>query len=64
MTPEQIGQLVRQRRKEAKLTQIDLGEVAGVSFHTIRAIEHGKPGVEIGLVLKVLAELGLEVTIQ
>lgn len=63
MTPEHLGKLVHQRRKEAGLTQIDLGQTAGVSFHTIRAIEHGKPTVEIGLVLRVLAELGLEVTI-
>ena len=64
MTPEQLGILVHQRRKEAGLTQIDLGETAGVSFHTIRAIEHGKPTVAVGLVFQVLAELGLEVTIK
>ena len=63
MTPEEIGKRVHSRRKEAQLTQVELGDVAGVSFHTIRAIERGKPGVEMGLVLKVLAELGLEVTI-
>lgn len=64
MTPEDIGKRVHKRRKEAKLTQVELGDAAGVSFHTIRAIEHGKPGVELGLVLKVMAELGLEVTIS
>jgi HTH-type transcriptional regulator/antitoxin HipB len=57
-TPRDIGALVRDRRQAAGLTQTALAEQAGVSRRWLAAIEAGKPGAEIGLLLRVLAALG------
>ena len=60
-----IGDRVAERRKTLKLSQAELARKAGVSRATLDALENGRAG-ELGFseVTKLLAALGLELTLQ
>ncbi len=60
-TSAQLGELIRERRHEAGLTQKQLAALAGVSPRLVLELEHGREGVGVALVLRVLATLGLDV---
>jgi len=62
--PKQLGELIRQVRKEQGITQEDLSALAGVGPRLIGEIERGKPTAEVGKVFQVLASLGLVLSIQ
>lgn len=59
-TPADIGGLIRTRRRELGLDQAELAARVGVSRLWIIEIERGKPRAELGLVLRTLAVLGIE----
>ena len=59
-TPREIGALVRDRRRDRDLSQDELARRARVSRRWLAAVEAGKPGAELGLVLRTLAVLELE----
>ncbi len=61
-TPSDIGALIRARRRELGLGQAELAEIAGVSRLWINQVEGGKPGAGLGLVLRTLAALGIELS--
>lgn len=52
------------RRKDLRLRQRDLAELAGVSERFVRELEAGKPSVRLDAVGKVLAALGLELVLR
>src|SRR5690348_10665380 len=54
----------RGRRKDLGLSQAELARRAGVSREWINAFEAGKPTAEIGLVLRLLQALGLDVHLE
>jgi y4mF family transcriptional regulator len=54
-----VGQLVRQRRLAAKLTQRQLGELAGVGLRLVSELERGKPTLRMDAVNRTLAVFGL-----
>ncbi len=60
-----IGGQIAERRKTLKLSQAALSQKAGVSRATLDALENGRAG-ELGFskVTKLLAALGLELTLQ
>ena len=60
-----IGGQIAERRKTLKLSQAALSHKAGVSRATLDALENGRAG-ELGFskVTKLLAALGLELTLQ
>ena len=60
----ELGQLVRQTRKEQGLTQLDVAGLAGLSNRFIIDLERGKATLQIQKVLNVLALLGLELTVR
>lgn len=60
MDVEGIGAFVRAKRKELRLTQLEVAELAKVSDRFLRDLEHGKPSAEIGKVIDVLAVLGFD----
>jgi y4mF family transcriptional regulator len=62
-TVHQLGALLRDRRQALGLSQSAVAATAQVSRPTIAALEHGKPTAEIGLCLRVLDALGLEVQV-
>ncbi|WCZ39945.1 anaerobic benzoate catabolism transcriptional regulator [Corynebacterium jeddahense] len=57
---EALGSFVRAQRKERRLTQLEVAELADVSDRFLRELEHGKPTAEIGKVIEVLAVLGYD----
>jgi HTH-type transcriptional regulator/antitoxin HipB len=62
-TPEELGQLIRERRRELGLDQRSLAERVGVSRLWIIEFEKGKPRAEIGLVLRTLNALELSLDV-
>lgn len=63
-TPEDLGHVIRERRKGLGLDQAALAERAGVSRQWVVEVEGGKPRAEVGLVLRVLRVLGVELIAQ
>jgi HTH-type transcriptional regulator / antitoxin HipB len=61
-TPADIGVLIRARRRELGLDQARLAEMAGVSRLWVNQLEGGKPGAGLGLVLRTLSALGIELS--
>lgn len=55
-----LGATVRERRKDLCLTQQQLADLAGTSERFVRALELGKPTVQLNHVVAVLDALGLE----
>ncbi len=60
----QLGQAIRTRRKALKLTQVEAAGMCGVGERFLRELERGKPTVETGRVLQVLAGLGIDVEVK
>ncbi len=60
---EMLGQLVRQARKRAKLSQQQLADAAEVGRRFVSELENGKPTLEIGRVLKVCEAAGVDILI-
>src|SRR5581483_9003162 len=58
-SPADLGLVVRTVRRHSKVRLDDLAATAGVSKQFTSDVEHGKPTVQLGLVLKLLAELGV-----
>ena len=56
---EDLALLLRAVRKSARVRQDDLAATAGVSKQFAADVERGKPTVQLGLVLKLLAEAGV-----
>lgn len=60
MTPEDIGRIIRQKRKADGLTLEEAAGLCGVSYAFLSALEHGKETVRLNKVLQVLQCLGIE----
>ena len=58
-SPADLGLAVRATRRTSKVRLDDLAATAGVSKQFTSDVEYGKPTVQLGLVLKLLSELGL-----
>jgi transcriptional regulator with XRE-family HTH domain len=60
-----IGQQVSERRKQLKLSQLELAQKAGISRATVEALENARSG-ELGFskLTRLLAVLGLELKLQ
>ena len=54
---------IRNARKSHGLTQAELAGLAGTGVRFVSELERGKPGVELGKLLDVLAVLGLRMLI-
>ena len=62
--PEELGKLVRKKRKQSAVKQVKAAGLAGVGVRFLSELERGKPTAELGKVLTVLERLGLEVWIM
>lgn len=59
-----LGLALRAARKSTKVRLDDLADMAGVSKQFVSDVEYGKPTVQLGLVLKLLSEVGLPLTLD
>ncbi|MBA4159564.1 MAG: helix-turn-helix transcriptional regulator [Gemmatimonadetes bacterium] len=60
LTAKDLGHVIRERRKHLGLDQGVLAKRAGVSRQWVVEIERGKARAEVGLVLRVLGVLGVD----
>jgi len=63
-SPSDLGAIVRATRKQQGLRQDELAGVAGVGIRFIIELEAGKPTMQIGKIMAVLAALGLTLTLE
>ena len=56
----EIGTLVRELRRKAGLSQLELARLAGVGKTVVFDIEKGKPSVRLDTLLRVLDSLNVE----
>ena len=61
---QEMGQLVRARRKFLQLRQRDLAELAGVTLRGLTAIESGRGNPTLNQLSKIASVLGMEVTLS
>lgn len=59
-SPDQLGLLIRAVRKHQKIRMDDIAGSAGVGPVFVREVERGKETVQLGRVMQILAELGIE----
>jgi HTH-type transcriptional regulator / antitoxin HipB len=58
-TPTDLGAVIRDRRKQLKLDQAAFAKQIGVSRQWVIEIERGHPRAELGLVLRAIDALGI-----
>lgn len=61
---ENLGNYIRQVRKEIGVTQRDLALTAGTGQRFIIELENGKPTCQIGKILQVLEVLGIQLNLS
>lgn len=63
-TAKQIGAIIRRARRNAGLTQAELGKRIGLRQATISKLEAGEPATRLSTLLDALTALGLEIIID
>ena len=63
-TPQEIAARVRDERKRQGLDQRTVAMIANVGVRSVHRVEQGEATVRFDIVLRVLAALGLEVSIR
>ena len=63
-TAADVGMVLRAVRRSQKFRLDDLAGCAGVGHVFVRELEHGKETVQLGRVLHVLAEIGIQVQLS
>lgn len=63
-TTKDLGAAVKARRRSLSLDQAGLATRVGVSRQWIGALEQGKPGAELALVLRTLRALDMPISIN
>lgn len=59
-----LGNIIKTRRKEKKLTLAELSAHCNVGTRFLSELENGKPTIELGKTLKVMNRLNIEFTIM
>jgi len=60
----QFGQLIKEVRKEKKLTQDELGELIGVTKSQISKLENGTSNMTIGTIFKIFEAMKSEILFE
>lgn len=61
---DDLGVIIRAVRKSTKVRQDDLAAMVGVSRQFAVDVEKGKPTVQLGRVMRLLKELGIELSVE
>ena len=59
-SPAELGLIIRATRRSQRLRIDDTAGTAGVGHVFVREVERGKPTVQLGRVMQLLKELGIE----
>ncbi|MGE4098720.1 MAG: helix-turn-helix domain-containing protein [Hyphomonadaceae bacterium] len=62
--PAEVGAIVREYRRARQMRQAELAQRLGVSAKWLSQFENGKATAQIGLVIRVLHELGFELRVE
>lgn len=57
----ELNEVMKKRRKELEISQLDLAEMAEVSLATVKDIELGKGNPSLNTVKRILMVLGMEI---
>ena len=63
-TATDLGAFIRERRTKLRMDQIALAKKAGTSRKWLVEVEQGKPGAEIGLILRTLKSLEISIDLE
>ena len=63
-TATDLGAFIRERRTRLGMDQIALATKAGTSRKWLVEVEQGKPGAEIGLILRTLKSLEISIDLE
>jgi y4mF family transcriptional regulator len=63
-TSQQIGQRVREARRDQRMDQATLALVANVAVRSIHRVENGEPTVRLDVLTRILSALGLELDVH
>ena len=63
-TATDLGAFIRERRTKLGMDQISLAKKAGTSRKWLVEVEQGKPGAEIGLILRTLKSLEISIDVE
>lgn len=55
-----LGTMIRYRRKQRKMTEVEFAERLGIARSTVQRVEKGDPKVEIGIMFEAAAVVGVE----
>lgn len=61
--PEEIGAVIRARRVREKVTLEEMAALTGIGINTLSRLERGVGNTQLGVLLKVLDALGLEISL-
>lgn len=61
--PEEIGAVIRARRVREKMTLEEMAALTGIGINTLSRLERGVGNTQLGVLLKVLDALGLEMSL-
>ena len=64
MDAKQIGNIIKERRKQLDVNQQTLSDLAGVGLNTLVAIERGEGNPQLSTLLTILDTLGLQIDIN
>ncbi len=64
MLVKALGETIRNRRKELRITQPHLAELANVSTNTLYKIERGQGNPSLDVLSKLAEVLGMELTLE
>lgn len=63
-TVAELGLILRSVRRSSRVRLDDMAATAGVSKQFAADVEYGKPTVQLGLVLKLLSEMGVKLILD
>lgn len=64
MLVKTLGEIIRNRRKELRITQPHLAELANVSTNTLYKLERGQGNPSLDVLNKLAEVLGMELTLD
>jgi len=64
MTREVLAQIIKQRRKQLKITQIDLAELSDISTRQLSDIETAQASTTLDTLSKICETLGLAIEVK
>lgn len=60
----EVRNVVKERRKELGISQVDLAEMSGLSLGTIKNIERGEGNPSYETISRILEVLGMEISFR